>query len=819
MSAARLKWDIVETGISFQLVDQEENNIKISDWARNDIVTSTGKGSVGPLLARLNDSELVELTDTKTILSHEQIAAFENSEIASLGLPRPAPFRLMVKANGQIARPCFSIEYILLRSDGLPTLGLQRNGIFCEFAGNRYLLLDPLYSIIKGIEEFQSHPPESVDDRMVAWGRLKELLPENSVVDNQLQSVNIVRADRFTLDIENNDFFSPILLSSENSVDGESVGIKMALPEAKQQNFSQQFSSRSEARRHYAIGNGWYVVIPDNLKESLQAVRDAQKKDRLERKAFMANPAAKIREKILGDNFNEDSEVAVEALFVETPEFLSSRIKYLGEWEPKLCAYKLGSRSQWLPDEDILLNVQVGNRIFELSLSEIEQLLEKLPEAIQKNQKAVEVNGKEFPASEEAAQVLERIVKFGKTEGEKVTEETQAKPVVPIIDDNIENVEFQSKQRSSFKDAIGALPKKLKTKPLFKYQQQGLEWLQNHMMSGSSGALLADDMGMGKTLQAMTFLAWIAEKMDSGKYPKKPFLIVAPTGLLKNWQDEAEKHLSSPGLGIAFEAFGTGLKSFRDMSLFQRTQKLQNSEWVLTSYETLRDKIQFFIAIDWAVVVFDEAQKIKNPVSRVTEMSKSLKSDFTLMLTGTPVENELKDLWSIVDTAVPGFLGSLREFHNSVERPAQNDPEISEKLKNKLTMETNPSKMMRRLKDDHIDGLPEKKEHVLHEIMPNGQAILYTSIVQEAIRTRWQQGAMLKALQHMRNCSLFAADVGPEGLTEESANQSARLKGALKILDSIHGAGEKALLFVEALKLQELLVPFLQKRYGMRHFR
>jgi len=818
MSSAHLKWHIDDTGFSFLLVDQSDANVKITDWARYDILTKNGKGSVGPLLAKINDNDKLEQTDTKIKLSHEQIAAFSNSDISSLGLPPPAPFRLKIKADGQIARPGFSIEYLLLRYDGRPTLGLKRNGVLCEFAGRMYLLLDPLYSIIKGIEFFQAHPPESADDRMVAWGKLKELLPEDSVVDNQLKSVNIVRADRFTLDIDKDDFFHPVLLTSENNLETEHTGIKTTLPEVQQERLSQQFASRTDARSHYAIGDGWYVVIPERLRDSLQVVREAQKKSRPERKSFMANPASHIRGKLLGEDFNEDTEQDIEAIFVETPEFLSSRIKYLGEWEPKICAYKLDSRNKWLPDEDILLNVLIGDSIFEISFTEAEQLLDKLPEAIKANQESVEVNGKEIPANEESFEVLNRIVNFNRKEGEGTADTISTKPPVPIIESNIEEVEFEGQERKAFKDTIGDLPGCLKTRPLFAYQQSGLEWLQNHMISGSSGALLADDMGLGKTLQSMTFLAWIAEKMDSEIYPKKPFLIVAPTGLLKNWRDEAEKHLHTPGLGIPFEAFGPGLRSFKDMSLIQRTQKMQNSEWVLTSYETLRDKIQFFISVDWAVVVFDEAQKIKNPVARVTEMAKSLKADFTLMLTGTPVENELKDLWCIVDTAIPGYLGSLKDFHYSYEKTAHDNPDSTEELKNKLTIGSNPPKMMRRMKEDHLEGLPEKIEKVLHVEMPNDQATKYSAIVQEAIRSKGLRGAMLKALQHMRNCSLFAAEVGPEGLTDENAIQSARLAGTLEILDNIQAKGEKALLFVESIKLQELLVPYLQKRYGMPHY-
>jgi SNF2 family DNA or RNA helicase len=215
------------------------------------------------------------------------------------------------------------------------------------------------------------------------------------------------------------------------------------------------------------------------------------------------------------------------------------------------------------------------------------------------------------------------------------------------------------------------------------------------------------------------------------------------------------------------------------------------------------------------VTIFDEAQKIKNPVSRMTEMAKSLETDFTLLLTGTPVENELKDLWCLIDTAIPGYLGSLKEFHATYAKPSQTDPAVVERLQRKLMEEMQPAIMLRRLKEDHLEGLPKKKTQVSPKSMPPQQAQQYQNVVSEAILKKGKRGSMLEALQQMRSCSLFSSDVGSEGLTDATVNESARLQGAIEILDKIYTKKEKVLIFLESLKLQGLLMPYLQQRYKM----
>lgn len=236
---------------------------------------------------------------------------------------------------------------------------------------------------------------------------------------------------------------------------------------------------------------------------------------------------------------------------------------------------------------------------------------------------------------------------------------------------------------------------------------------------------------------------------------------------------------------------------------------------MLTTYETLRDKIKYFLSIEWGVTIFDEAQKIKNPVSRMTEMAKSLSSDFTLILTGTPVENELKDLWCIVDTAQPGLFGSLSQFHNEYAKPAESDPAEAKRLKSLLVEKSTPPLMLRRLKEEHLDGLPQKFIHQVAKMMPEQQAAEYENIVRDAQLKRGMAGGVLETIQKIRRASLIAEEFDGNGITDGVVKRSARLTALIEILDKVKESGEKVLIFCEAIDVQEYLSGYLQHRYQL----
>jgi len=775
-----------------------------------------GPASVGHLLALIADETAHTTQHEEVVLNSSQIAALDAIELARLGLPPPAPYRLCIRGAGLLSSPSFRFHYQLLTDDGRPVLGAQREGPLLAVGNRRYTLLDPLFSLITGMDTFNETPPADLDERFTIWAELKRHLPADAVIDEHLRTMNIVRSDAFTLDFTDNGTFHPVLLSRgqrQEPSEEPPTPFDQSLPPEPQASFVERFHRLPVAQRRYVVEGGWYVVIGEHLHKALKVVREYQDRPLVEQRAFAANPQAILAERLADDLAEDDLEV----LFQETPEFLSARVRHLGKWRPKVCAYIMPSRQTWLPPEDLLLGVPAGGAIYQVQIKDLPKIIEKLHNARERGEQEIEFGGQRILVDDETLEAFARVVGGSpKSTRENTSDgkEKQAPALVPVIIDNLEELGFETSPVPR-RGEIGGIPAPLHEVQLYPHQTEGLEWLQTHWASGSSGALLADDMGLGKTLQTLGFLAWVQEQMARNAWPRKPFLVVAPTGLLKNWEAESRKHLASPGLGILVRAYGPHLKRLLHATRREQTQKLFEADWVLTTYETLRDRIRIFLSVDWGVLVLDEAQKIKNPAARLTEMAKSIKADFTLALTGTPVENRLADLWSIVDAIRPGFLGALKDFHQDYEKPAFNTPEAAAPLAGKLTRDTRPPLMLRRMKEDHLHGLPEKRESVIEELMPPEQASAYEEALRLAAHSKGQRGMMLEVLHRLRRISLLAGELGAEGLTDADVARSARLSATMRVLDDIAEAGEKALLFVEFLDMQEVLIPYLQRRYGL----
>ncbi|BAZ93754.1 DNA/RNA helicases [Thiohalobacter thiocyanaticus] len=809
---AELAWHVKDDGVEFQL-QAEGKRVPLDQWGMHSIDLSSGQGTPGPLLARMEDGIAQPQGQDRLFLRHDAVADLDDDEAAQLGLPEPAPYRLQIRGQGLLASPGFELKSVFVTYDSRPVMGLKRHGAVLIAAGKTYLLHEPLYSIVKGIEHFRASPPKDMDERFARWAELRLLLPEDAVVGDQLKNMNIVRPDALTLNMVEDDQFDPVLLTrtSQSEVDlDDTPEYSAILPESHHDTFANRFRELDTVRHHYALGGGWYVLVPEHVQKALTAVKKAQDRPAPQRRAFLANPFAAIREE-LGD----DAETDLEDLFEETPEFLSERVQAIGEWVPKANVYMLPKGNQWLPPEEVEIAIPVDNALLSLKAGELPDALEKVEEALANGQREVTLDGQTIAVSEEVADTLSRLV-VKPAGDENVTTEPHDKKTVlaPVLIDNIDELGYQAPSQRREGEA-GGLPVGLKTTTLFPHQVQGLRWLQQHWIAGSPGALLADDMGLGKTLQTLAFLAWHKEMAGHSRNRSKPYLIVAPTGLLKNWADEAESHLMPGALGSLVKAFGQDLKELTDLGSAQRKQRLQDAEWILTTYETLRDKISLFLPVEWGVLVFDEAQKIKNPAARLTEAAKSLKSDFTLLLTGTPVENRLADLWCIVDAAAPGFLCSMKEFHDAYEVPSSNASDVPAELRTMLQEEGEPPLMLRRLKEHHLDGLPDKQSNVIRHPMPTPQIEAYDAALAKAMQAKGKRGAMLEVLHGLRMSSLLPQRIGNEGVTDEVVETSARLMALVEILDEISNKAEKVLVFLESLKLQEYLIPYLQQRYRL----
>jgi SNF2 family DNA or RNA helicase len=313
--------------------------------------------------------------------------------------------------------------------------------------------------------------------------------------------------------------------------------------------------------------------------------------------------------------------------------------------------------------------------------------------------------------------------------------------------------------------------------------------------------------------------------MTDGLRPPLPILVVVPTSLLHTWIAEHKSHLLGLGLGKPVIAYGKNLdfykagKRRKDVDGGQpslQTELLRSESWIITTYETLRDYQISFGKIRIAAAVFDEAQRIKNPGASLKNASKNMNADFFIAATGTPVENRLADLWSIVDLIEPDYLGSLRDFSRKYEGKdaADSVPELRQKVEHSPTTATS-GLMLRRMKDGTLRGLPTKTEHFEKHVMNDVQAAAYDDAIAEARQVGKKSRDVLLALHGIRTVSLHP-DVTASVPDHEYIAMSARYSSAFEILDRIHSAGEKALIFLESLDAQMPLALLIQRRYGLR---
>lgn len=790
----------------FRFFIEGKTDLAPDAWSLQKIVTLSGTAADVSSLVDLVSTNRAEVnSDNSITVVDEDIAAFSSHDIEALGLPEAAQLSLSIKTQGLITAPDFELNYALSDHMGRAWIGVTRDGVILNRGSKSFTLLDPLFTILSKIDQFSELPTDH-QSRFSHWAEIAQLLPGDITLDGQLKSLRITSSDRITLDVGPGSNFDPVPLATPEP--GESAIDQPVLPEFFLDAFKKQFRKFNTAHKTYALGEGNYLMFPERVREKLNKVREFQQKSEPERRSFIANPENYLKSSADSDK----DEVELTEVFVETPSFLSARVKELGQWSPKIGAFVMTSSVDWLPAEDVEILFTVGDKTYQVNLEEVAKLEERVQLAEAQGEEFIKIGDFDVPINEELKAEAGRLSGTAKKLLEKEVKNQPNQVHVPVLFDNIESLEFEATVDQPRRGEFN-FPQALKTTSLYEHQKVGLEWLVEHWRAGNPGSLLADDMGLGKTLQTLAYLAWIQETKREYSETPKPHLIVAPTGLLKNWMDEAKVHLHAVGLGDLLEVFGLGSAALKALSPMERKQKLNGAGWVLTTYETLRDQILWFLDIPWSVVAFDEAQKIKNPAARVTEMAKSLKSEFTLMLTGTPVENSLADLWCIMDGAQPGLLGAQKDFvRQYVKSP--NALEAGQELKTRLQDEDPPTPMLRRMKEDHLHGLPQKTMEVRNRIMSMTQSRAYDEIM---VKVAGSSGPkhILEAIQNLKSVSLMGKSIAEDGLDQEAIESSARLLETLDILDEIKRKGEKVLIFLESIELQKRLVPFLQRRYGL----
>ncbi len=336
------------------------------------------------------------------------------------------------------------------------------------------------------------------------------------------------------------------------------------------------------------------------------------------------------------------------------------------------------------------------------------------------------------------------------------------------------------------------------------YQERGYAWLQ-FLRHWGLGGCLADDMGLGKTVQTLALILYDREKSED----RTPVLLVCPTSVIGNWQREAVRF--TPGLAIM--AHHGGARG-RGAALRKKAFK---HDVVITSYALLQRDIAALEAVSWKGVILDEAQYIKNSATKQARAARGLSAGYRIALTGTPVENNVGDLWSIMEFLNPGLLGSQTDFKRRFFLPIQtnSDAQAIERLK---TL-TGPF-ILRRLKSDRtiIDDLPEKMEMKVYCNLTREQGSLYAAVVDEAMEALTaadgiqRKGVVLATLSKLKQvCNHPAQFLGDNSALPGRSGKLARL---VEMLEEVLAAGDRALVFTQFTEMGEIIKSHLQETFG-----
>ncbi len=337
------------------------------------------------------------------------------------------------------------------------------------------------------------------------------------------------------------------------------------------------------------------------------------------------------------------------------------------------------------------------------------------------------------------------------------------------------------------------------------YQQRGYSWLA-WMRTMGLGACLADDMGLGKTIQVIALLLETAAAPDHG-----PSLLICPTSVIGNWKREIERFAPSLSIQIHHGADRPAADMFADVAAAH--------DLVVTSYALAHRDLNTLRSVHWDNLILDEAQNIKNAGARQSQAVRQIHSRFRAALSGTPVENRLAELWSIMEFLNPGYLGSQEQFRRTWAVPIEQarNPEATHQLKSMVK-----PLVLRRLKTDPsiITDLPDKWEMKVFCPLVAEQATLYEAVVRDAMQqiasaegiTR--KGVILATITKLKQVCNHPAHFLKDG--SKLDGRSGKLTRLTEMLSEIVAAGDSALVFTQFAEMGGMLQAYVESTLGCR---
>lgn len=776
-------------------------------------------------------------------LPHASIYKLEREELDILGIPEFYPYGFGFSVSDRIMSQNFSLQLDYKRSDEDVIVNPAVSGSYIKVSSSEEYIFDSESYELHGL---LNELKESGDDRnkkLVYISKIADKINDiNEKVPEQLSSYDLEELDTFDLHLEEDEDGSisvypvPVHLGSDEK--------EKVLSDEEEKEFHKQFQNQQNVRGQYLL-RGKKLLVYNKTKKNdqgeeqeddvLSQFKKLQKLEGKEKKAFIDNPEMFFPE----------------STRVDLSDF-SDRVKSIGQYVPVVLPFIMQSENDWFPEEGGL--IIDGERIL-LPLESRDELIRQIQDGLETGIKTIEYNGREFNVNEETLEALHKLKKAEKSKKSDVTtqEETlgASQNTILIIKDNFFELEQRGKLDEE-RDGSVSLPLSINDSvKLYPHQEDGLHWLQNLWIKGRNGALLADDMGLGKTIQALLFCAWVKEqklKMGLSSDDIASFIVVAPVALLENWSNEYHKFLEWETFKEPLILHGPTLKQFKlenDLGIRNEREidseeyeiekiisekggllfdiaELRKHQFILTTYETIRD-YQFSLSkINWSVMVLDEIQKIKNPKTLISHAVKAMNYNFGLGLTGTPVENSWVDLWNIMDFVQPGHLGPLVDFNESYAKKLD-DPDVDRYKLGEALKSDIGELLRRRFKEDHLDGLPEKKEIKIRTELTDYQKEIYSQVLERAADANNDEHTLtqLAAIRDISLCPYlpFKNENSIENIPlHDIVSNSAKIQEAFEILDDVKVKNEKAIIFLISRKTQAVLQRLIIEKYGFKAY-
>jgi hypothetical protein len=766
-------------------------------------------------------------------LAHPLVVRLDSLTARTLGLPDLIS-NLTFKASmvGTIGSHDFRIQWWWEQNGR--TVSLPLVGAFVGPQSKPMRLPAPIYQAIEIAREVRQGT--SLSDHWLALGEFRRLFDatfaptSDARLDGLLRNISVTTTDAIglALDEEDDSVFRAVPYVSREVASSENGQTPTAVIGRELATF-QALAAQRGAQPAYRVGDGKFLILDRSAIPVLSTIAEYARKEPEERRAFIANAGRIISEAIerqMRDDGRLTALMSIEArtekveeeaakAWVETPEWVS-RVTGIAKWKAMAVDPMMGSGTTWLPS---MSETQLGEYLGLIPDEDLADLVEAIKAAMAAGEGSVTHAIGPIPVTEFVLEALSRrLAEFLRA---KVVDPA-GRPMdafLPVTHDNFWELDYeraaQPRKALDFEDGPPEI-----TTPLQVHQRSSLSWQLNAWKAGLPGILNADEQGLGKTLQTISLMVSLKKKMLEGSIPKRPFLIVAPTSLLLNWEAELSRHLVSGFMGTPVRLFGDHLSMYKkedssgqdiregegQLAIDKIMAAQDGMPVVITTYQTLANYAISLMELRCAVAVLDEIQFVKNPATMRAIAAKSIHADFKIGLTGTPIENATHDLWAIMDQLFPGALGARTQFKRIFDLPTE---ENMTALHSALfyPQHGRPPLAQRRLKTDAAPQLPTKVRVLHPREMPAAQMIRYDE-------ARSRGGMILALLHHIRRTSLHPGLLDGEA-PDDFVASSARVAAAMDILRHIKEKNERALVFVESRDVQAWFAELVRLEFDL----